>query len=346
MIPILRASAGLGPNGGYTPQQVLHAYGIDQIANKGAGQTIAIVDAYGSPTIAMDAEIFSQKFGLPSVNLQIIHEGASDPGYDEGWAVETSLDVEWVHAVAPLAKILLVVAQSPYDSDMFSAIDLAVQSGANVVSMSWGGLEDSTVTGLDSHFNVKGVTFVASTGDYGSWIGVQYPSTSPYVLAVGGTDIDLDKHGNVKSETAWNDDFGGGGGGISAYETRPSWQDFWVSFYNRGVPDVSYGAGDPGFAIYATNEGGWIPVGGTSAGAPQWAALIALGGGHGATFPIASNIYFMATMDYSAFFRDVTSGNNGWGLTGGGFNALPSWDAATGLGVPNASMISFFLGAY
>ena len=184
--------------------------------------------------------------------------------------------LEWAHAIAPGAKILLVVASDSSYQSMFAAVDYAVNAGANVVSMSWSGSESATeVTTCDAHFNHPGVTFVASSGDGGELSsGVLYPAASPYVLSVGGTTLSYNN--GSWSETAWS----GSGGGISLYETVPVFQNGWQQFATgnmRSVPDVSYvGGPSPGVAVYVTPYGGWIPVGGTSVGAPQWSALIAL----------------------------------------------------------------------
>jgi len=197
------------------------------------------------------------------------------PTSNSGWALETSLDAEWAHVVAPAAKIVVVVAKSSSLSDLLTAVDYAVKTvGAKQVSMSWGSAEFSSETSYDSHFNKSGVTFFASSGDRGA--GVMWPAASPYVVGVGGTTLQLDSSGNVISETGWS----GSGGGVSAYEAKPAFQNVWQKAGKRSVPDVSYNA-DPytGFPVYITNYGGstgWITVGGTSAGAPQWAAQQAL----------------------------------------------------------------------
>jgi subtilase family serine protease len=143
------------------------------VAATGAGQTIGIVEAYGSPTIQSDLRTFTNTFGLPPANLQII---GTARGTSKGWAQETSLDVEWAHAIAPGAKILLSVARSARNSDLMAAVDAAVNNGATVVSMSWGGPEFSGETALDSHFNTSGVTFTAASGDNGP--GVEWPAVS------------------------------------------------------------------------------------------------------------------------------------------------------------------------
>src|SRR5262249_26215104 len=154
------------------------------------------------------------------------------------------------------------------------AVDAAVQAGAHQVSMSWGGSEFSSETSYDSHFKRSGVCFTASSGDSGA--GVEWPAASPNVVSVGGTSLKIDSTGAVTSETAWS----GSGGGVSVYEAKPTYQTGWQSNTTRTVPDVSYLA-DPntGVSVYISgyNGGsGWVTVGGTSVGAPQWAAILAL----------------------------------------------------------------------
>src|SRR5581483_586607 len=197
-----------GPTG-YTPQQLRHAYGFDQVGATGAGQIIAIVDAYGSPTIQSDLNTFCAAFGIPSTTVQVYNPQGT-PGTNSGWAGETSLDVEWAHAIAPDATIAVVASKSASTSDLLVAVDFAVHLGAKQVSMSWGGSEFSTESSTDFHFNVPGVAFFASAGDSGA--GVEYPAASPFVVGVGGTTLHLDSSNNISSETVWS----GSGGGASA----------------------------------------------------------------------------------------------------------------------------------
>jgi subtilase family serine protease len=316
---------------GLTPAQVRHAYGFDQITGTGAGQTIAIVDAFGSATIQNDLDVFCDTFGLPRTTVQVIYAQAKSGRKDSGWALESSLDVQWAHVIAPGARIMLVVAKSASLSDLLGAVDVAVQNGAKVVSMSWGGSEFSSEASYDSHFNKAGVTFFASSGDNGA--GVSWPAVSPYVVGVGGTTVTLDGANNIVSETAWS----GSGGGVSAYETKPSFQNGWQAAAKRGVPDVSYNA-DPssGVPVYISNYNGstgWAQVGGTSAGAPQWAGLTAVANGNrvitGSSLSNANGaLYSSAAANYAADFLDIVSGNNG------GFNAGTAYDYVTGLGSP------------
>lgn len=334
-------NASAGPIG-LSPTQVAHFYGFDTISNQGSGQTIGIIDAYDDPNIESDLGVFSTAFRLPSCTssnncFKKIYAANSKPRANAGWSLEMALDVEWAHAMAPQAKIILVEAASNRLSDLMQAVDVAVANGANIVSMSFGGSEFSTETNYDNHFNVSGVTFTASSGDSGS--GVEYPAASPYVVSVGGTTMNT----NDGSETAWS----GSGGGQSAYESEPNYQITYPipSGHNRGVPDVAYGA-DPktGFAVYSSvkfyGQSGWFQVGGTSAGAPQWAALFAIANslrvasGKGVISGADSAVYSAAKSAYGADFHDITSGSNGTCTPL--CTAITGYDYVTGLGSPVA----------
>ncbi|MGA3006968.1 MAG: choice-of-anchor tandem repeat GloVer-containing protein [Opitutaceae bacterium] len=312
---------------GYTPQQLRHAYGFDQVTATGSGQIIAIVDAFGSSTVQADLDTFCKAFNIPSTTVEVCYPQGQPLG-DSGWATETSIDVEWAHAIAPGATIVLVVAQSAADADLFAAVDYAVNLGATQVSMSWGGPEYSTEMSSDFHFNVPGVTFFASSGDSGA--GVEYPSCSPYVVGVGGTTLKLNSSGAITSETAWT----GSGGGVSAYETVPGYQAGWWSGVKRGVPDVSYDA-DPstGIPVYVTGSG-WGQWGGTSIGAPQWAGLCALANSLRSTSiaPAPGSFYSLAGANYGGYFHDIVSGSSG-------NPAGPGYDLVTGLGSPLANQV-------
>jgi subtilase family serine protease len=327
-----RPSISASPNG-YGVAQIRHAYGFDQVAPTGAGQSIAIIDAFGSGTIQNDLNIFSAQYGLPATTVLIYYPQGKPRRKDSGWALETSLDVEWAHAIAPAANIMLVVAKSASLSDLLGAVDYAVTAGAKQVSMSWGSNEFSSEASYDSHFNKPGVTFLASSGDNGA--GVEWPAVSPYVIGVGGTSLALDGAGNVVGETAWS----GSGGGVSAYEARPAFQSGWQAQAGRGVPDVSYDA-DPntGVSVYIGNyngSAGWFTVGGTSAGAPQWAGLVALvNSARSATMSSTDGrVYSAAGANYAGNFRDITSGSNG------AFTAAALYDFVTGLGSPVSNQL-------
>lgn len=335
---------------GYTPAQVRHAYQVDQVGfqngsvvGDGKGQTIAIVNAYDDPNIASDLAAFDRAFGLPNPpSFKKVNQtgGTSYPSVDTGWAMETALDVEWAHAIAPQANILLVEAQSSSVSDLLSAIDYArKQPGVSVVSMSWGGGEFSQETTLDSHFTTpaghQGVSFVAASGDDGA--GASWPAVSPNVLSVGGTSLSLSNtQGSYGSELAWS----GSGGGFSSYEREPQYQSGVQRSGARTTPDVAYNA-DPrtGVAVYDSlgygSQSGWFSIGGTSAGTPQWAGLIAIANqgralsGAGSLRNTPANVYQITASDY----HDVRSGSNG------SFAAGTGYDFVTGRGSPVANLV-------
>jgi hypothetical protein len=335
-----RPAVSSGPVG-YTPAQIRNAYGFNQIPLNGAGQTIAIVDAYDDPSIAGDLHAFDQQFGLADPTLVKVNQwgGTSYPAPDPNWAVEISLDVEWAHAIAPGAGILLVEANSNSYSDLLTAVDYArSRAGVSEVSMSWGGSEFSGENTYDSHFTTpsghQGVTFVVSSGDSGT---ISYPAASPEVLAVGGTTLKIGPGNTYVGETAWS----GSGGGISAYESMPGYQGGIAPGSMRTNPDVAYDA-DPntGFAVRDSYTFGsatpWGQIGGTSAGAPQWAALIALADqgraqrGLGSLDGPSQTLPLLYDTPGSAF-HDITSGSNAH------YSAGLGYDLVTGLGTPVAN---------
>ena len=239
------------------------------------------------------------------------------------------MDVEWAHAIAPGAIIHLVVSYDDSDYFLLSAVDYAVSLGAKQVSMSWGSNEFSSDETYDSHFNVSGVSFFASSGDNGA--GVSWPAVSPYVVAVGGTTLYYNIFGCLYAERAWS----GSGGGTSAYTSEPAFQAPFQTSKKRMLPDVCYDA-DPltGFAVYMTDAsilGGWTIIGGTSAGAPQWAALMALvNSARKEPLDNLPDILYRLgdPKTRTLYFRDITSGSNG------GYNAGVGYDEVTGLGSP------------
>jgi subtilase family serine protease len=331
--PPLRVNASPATSVYYSPAQIRHAYGFDQLTADGTGQKIALVDAYGNPSIQSDLDTFCNQFGIPSTTVQVL--GTSS--VNTGWALETALDVEWAHTIAPKATIILSVANSSSISDLLNAVAAAVNAGATVVSMSWGATEFANENVFDSYFQAPGVTFVASAGDSGELAKtpeVEWPAVSPYVVSVGGTSLYLDANNNRSSEVAWSSS----GGGLSTYYGAPTWQSGWSAYLKRGVPDVSYDA-DPntGVLVYDSVNGGWYAVGGTSAGAPQWAAAIALAN-QSRTSGVTGNpdIYKVAgtaPVINSANLFDITSGNNGADADD---ISVTGYDLVTGLGTPVA----------
>lgn len=322
---------------GLSPAEIKQLYNLPASGGNG---TIAIIGAFDDTTIEKDLNVFSQQFGLPACTTKndcfekhLMENGTKS---DSGWSLETSLDVEWSHAIAPQAKILLVEATTPSGINLLKAVDYA-RSRQDVVaiSMSWGGGEFPEETTLDSHFTSDhDITFFASSGDNGT--GAGWPAASPNVVAVGGTSLIFDQNGNFKNEIAWT----GSGGGISSYEKEPDYQlNYTISKAKnmRAIPDVAYNA-DPasGFAVYKSGiskySKGWYVLGGTSAGSPQWAAIKSLS-------LSADNQKFYAAKagsKSSAYFRDIRSGSNGdckYYCT-----ARKHYDYITGLGSPLTSV--------
>jgi hypothetical protein len=342
-----------GPAGGYTPAQIQEAYEFNNITfggvvGNGSGETIAIVDAYDDPNIQADLNTFDTQFGLPATTVTRVNEfgGTSYPASDStgGWELEESLDVEWAHAMAPGANIMLVEASSCDDNDLLAAVQYAANH-ANVVSMSWGGPEFSGETGYDSSsFDQAGVTFVASSGDAGA--PALWPAVSPNVLSVGGTALSLGADNVWSSEVGWS----GSGGGPSAYESQPSYQHGVVTQTSsaRAAPDVAYDASpSTGFAVYDSvpyggNTYDWLEVGGTSAGAPQWSALLAIAdqgralSGQPAIDTTSPQQVMSILYDNPADFHDITSGTS---VGNPNYSAGPGYDYVTGLGSPIANLI-------
>ena len=310
-----------------TPENIKAVYHLPQSGGTG---TIAIIGAYDDASIESDLAAFSAHFHLPACTSKngcfTVHKMSAKMKQNSGWALETSLDVEWAHAIAPNAKILLIEATTPSGANLIKAVDYAAaQKDVRAISMSWGGAEFPEEVSLDSHFtSVSGAPFFASSGDNGT--GASWPAASPRVIAVGGTTLSLKPGGAFSTEIAWS----GSGGGVSAYESEPAYQkDYNIAKAAgmRAIPDVSYDA-DPasGFPIY--RKGLWRVVGGTSAGAPQWAAIAALGSGIS-----AAHLYTDKSSSTSGnYFRDVSSGSNG--DCGYYCNARTHYDYVTGLGSP------------
>lgn len=309
---VLRPNATSSPTG-LSPAQILSAYNFPTSSTAGSGVIIAIVDAYNDPNAESDLAVFSSQFGLPPCTTangcftKVNQTGGTKyPRTDSGWALEISLDVQWAHAIAPGAKILLVEATTNSFANLLAAEDYAA-AHANYVSNSWGASEFSGESSYDSHFAHSGVSFFVSAGDAG--LPAEYPSASPNVISVGGTRLTFDSNGNLVSETAWSN----GGGGCSQYETANSAQSSFGEYGQvncagkRATPDVALDA-DPasGVSVYDSTryqgQSGWFVVGGTSASSPMWAARAAVSG----ALVDASYVY-----GNNISFRDITVGNNG-----------------------------------
>ncbi len=335
---------------GYSPQQMQNAYEVSSLIAQGydgSGTTIVIVDAYGSSSITKDVDYFDSYYGLPDIHLNVYYPEGTVHGRNTGWAQETTLDVEWAHAIAPGATIDLVVVKSASFDDLYAglkyAVDLHNTTNVVAISMSFGAAESQVSSSIldqwDSLFSYAvsvGITPIASSGDDGAYDGTQsltvnFPASDPNVLSIGGTTLTI-KNDAWYDETTWSDS----GGGYSDYFSEPNYQSSVSLITNgkRGVPDVAYdGNPNTGVAVYYSRT--WYTFGGTSIGAPQWAGLIAIAAQyHGHALGLVQNvIYSLGTgNDYSLYFHDIVSGpDNGY------YNAEPGWDYVTGFGSPIAS---------
>lgn len=305
--------------------------GTTQVPNGGAG-VIVIVDAYDYPSAAADLATFSTTFGLPQTTFSVQYASGSKPtnGCRSGWQGEESLDIEWAHAMAPNAQIVLMEASSATNSALYTAVQaansyIAAHGGKGEVSMSWGGSETSTETSSDHYFTQAGVVYFASSGDSP---GVIYPSSSINVVSAGGTQVNRNGGGSYTNQTAWSD----GGGGASKYESRPSFQNAIQNIVGskRGTPDLSFNSsGGSPVAVYNSNcYGGWLEVYGTSVASPSLAGIIN-NAGQFKTTSNAENTLIYSNLGYSSYFTDITSGSCGT------HSAVAGWDFCTGVGVDN-----------
>jgi subtilase family serine protease len=353
----VRAAAPAAAPSGYGPADLASAYALPT-STAGAGQTVAIVDAFNDPTAAGDLAVYRSQFGLPACTVasgcfrQVNQTGAASPlpSTDTGWAQEESLDVDMVSAVCPNCKIILVEASSASDADLTTAVNTAASMGATEISNSYGGSETSTETSLNGAYNHPGIAITASAGDSG--YGVEFPAAVPTVTSVGGTSLTHATNARGWTETVWGSASsgvlgqsvsGGTGSGCSSYEPKPAFQKD-TGCTKRTVSDVSAVA-DPntGVAVYdstADSSGnvGWLEFGGTSVSSPIIASVYALAGGVTSSVSGASLAY-----THTSSLNDVTSGTNGscGGLLSGGSakkylcTAQAGYDGPTGLGTPN-----------
>jgi subtilase family serine protease len=360
------------PSAAFTPSQIRTAYGVNQISDEGQGMTVAIVDAYSQPDIKSDVNVFSTEFGLPKMDgaggdptLSIMvptGQSAPPPAPKGGWGLEISLDVEWVHSIAPYANIDLVECQNDSGDSLFGAevdgqpyssgvVYAATLPGVVVVTNSYGGGEFNGETNYDGQFTTNpNVAYTFSTGDTGAPGG--YPAYSPNVIAVGGTSLAVKSiAGKYGSEMGWShgsdpwDNTNASGGGVSQYEATPAFQSSnGVNLGARSTPDVSWLA-DPntGVYIYDTYDvGGYTVEGGTSLASPMWAGLIAIGdqerGSAGSLGTAAIQDLLYGAYDSSSYhsdFHDETVGYNGDNQYAG-----TGYDLVTGIGSPIAPAIA------
>jgi subtilase family serine protease len=384
----------------FTPAQIRAAYGLAalpgstaysaaQAAALGSGQTIYLIDAYSNPSVASDLANFSRTFGLPGCTtapilalahlplaaatpgsacvFSVAYVGSSGalvntaPAYDAGWATEIAMDVQWAHATAPLARIVLIETGGSSVGQLAAGIRMANLMGPGIVSMSFGAAEGAWMLSYESLFLANGkMSYLASTGDGGA--GVAWPSASPSVLAVGGTTLAYTGTG-TRSETAWSMT----GGGISRIVSAPAYQTAVTAAFDaragtashpmRSVADVAFNA-DPASGQYliVTRPGTTVPTwysgGGTSIGTPQWAGLIAVANAQRALAgkpPLGqAQLTLYRTIGavrglYAGAFLDVTQGRDG---SCSACSAVTGYDTPTGLGTPKAANLLELLAAY
>jgi subtilase family serine protease len=337
--PLIYRPASLSTPGSppFVPSDIRKAYDYLPLYKRGVdgnGTKISIIDAFGDPSLSSDLTVFDSLTGLPSANLNFYYPDGHPTTRDSGWALETALDVEWAHSVAPAATIDVVVAFDASLNSVFDAIAYVANGlpGESVLSMSFGLSESGypttgpyTIAATHQLFitmTSHGTTPFASSGDSGAstCCDVEYPASDPLVVAVGGTSLTLNSDGSYSGETAWS----GSSAGSSSVYSKPLWQQ-GKGDSMRDIVDVSYD-GDPNTGVLVVQGGFEYQVGGTSAGSPQWAALLALASqANNETYgPVAPKLYGLST------FHDVTSGSDGF------FSAATGWDYPTGLGSPDA----------
>jgi subtilase family serine protease len=325
----LRAEAN-APSG-LSPANLQSAYKLPS-STAGTGQTVAIVDAYNAPNAEADLGVYRSQYGLSACTtangcFKKVDQkgGTSYPKTDAGWAQEISLDLDMVSAVCPNCKIVLVEATTNNFGDLGAAVNTAAGL-ADVISNSYGGSDASDAT-YGAFYNHPGKAITVSTGDAG--YGVEYPASSRYVTAVGGTSLRTSTSTRGWTETAWS----GAGSGCSKYNTALSGQSALTGCAKRAVADVSAVA-DPatGVAVYDSTpyqgQSGWLVFGGTSVSAPVIAGVYGLA----ANAASVTNTYPYA---HTGSLFDVTSGSNGTCTTAKWCKAGTGWDGPTGLGTPN-----------
>ncbi|MFF2353099.1 S8 family serine peptidase [Kitasatospora sp. NPDC058115] len=307
----------------YSPLQYREAYNLNALYREGVtgkGRTIVIVDSFGSPTIQHDLEVFDRQWGLPDTQVEVVKWGDVPP-FDPtnpdhtGWAGEATLDVEYAHAIAPDAHIILVetgVAETEGTTglpEMMDAERALIRSGrADVISQSFGATENTfpgfdkgdfrSLTDLRYAFKeaaAHDVTVLASSGDAGAtdyqengtdlypYRVNSWPSSDPLVTSIGGTQLTLDDAGKrTAPDKVWHDAYGAGGGGVSGVFARPPYQTgvAQVTGNHRGTPDISMSAAVDGgawtYESYDPARAGWHLTGGTSEAAPVFSGVVAL----------------------------------------------------------------------
>ena len=337
------------PFSGYgyeTPQSAACVYGLvtkkvgcnpnnTTVVPTGGNRAIAIVDAFHYPTALVDLQKFSTQFGLKAPVLQVVYASGVKPPQDPsgGWELEEALDLQWAHAMAPAAKLILVEAASNSFADLLQAEQMAsnmvAAAGGGQVTNSWGSSEFAGETAYDSNFLKAGVVFFASSGDSP---GPSYPSSSPNVVSAGGTTISRSPTTlNFLYETPWQ----AAGGGVSSIEPRPHYQDAIQSIVGtkRGTPDFSFDANpETGVWVWTTTpiggQAGWFIVGGTSVSSPALAGIVNLAAKK-LTSTDAELTLVYGEIGNATFFNDITSGICG---PYAGYATATGWDFCTGVG--------------
>lgn len=321
---------------GFTPQTLRKAYSFDE-SFTGKGVRIAVIAALDNVAIEENMRIFCDSFNLPIPKMQIFYPDGRAETTSSEWLTESSLDTQWVHVFAPDAEILVVFSKNAEVESLLSAAKYASEElSCDVVSMSFGTEESGIDAGLSLFMERANCIFCASSGDVG---GVtSFPSTSPFCVSVGGTNLSVASDGNAIAETAWKNS----GGGKSDIFDIPPYQGRFFNIYGmtdgkRGTPDVSMSANfSPGVPVYVSQLGGWTNVGGTSLACACFAGVCAC---IKERYPdiktgtdVLSFLYDKAGGDGYEFpqynFNDITVGKSGNNYAEKGF------DFATGLGSP------------
>jgi len=314
---------------GYAPADLVKAYNIPR---NGSTNTIAIVDAYASPTAAADLAKYRSQFGLGTANLRQVNQsgGTTLPAGNTGWGQEEALDLDMASAACPSCSILYVGSNSSSFADLSAAVKTAAANGAKVISNSYGGSEYSGESTAQAAYNQPGVAVTVSSGDSG--YGAQFPASSRYVVDVGGTALNRSSTTRGFTEAAWT----GGGSGCSAYITKPTWQHDTGCTRRMGTDVAAVADPATGVAVYdsygSTGGANWLVFGGTSVAAPLVGGMYAVAGVTTA-YP-AATLYTAGSSLY-----DVVSGGNG------SCNSKPSYfchagtgyDGPTGNGTPNGT---------
>jgi subtilase family serine protease len=316
---------------GYGPTEFQDAYKLPS-SDHGAGETVAVVDAYDNPNAEADLAVYRSTYGLPACTTKNgcfkkvdEHGGTNYPAPNANWGLEISLDLDVVSAVCPNCHILLVEANGGWIRALGTGVNTAVKMGAIAVSNSYENRNKPRDAQLEEHFyNHPGVAITAGSGDWNYNYYKNFPASSKYVIAVGGTTLSRAQNKRGWTETVWS----GSGSGCAPYSSKPAWQTD-TGCTTRTVADVAADASPgTGAAVYDTYpSGGWRVVGGTSESSPLIAAVFALAGD-----PV---MYGSRLYENPGKLFDVTSGSNGtcspaYLCTGG-----PGYDGPTGLGTPN-----------